>query len=169
MTIIAHYIVESLYQRRSKIWYLYTYRRMASSVVKSSCSSGALPETNRCTITTSCALTSSSISNMWHHLVNCLYTWMCICAHINIFKRLHDINWWWKSFDFFIIYIIYIMILNLHITQLSFTTVRILVEKFPIEISWNESIYSYISRKTSDITWFYHVTFLWIFQQLHHL
>ena len=48
---------------------------------------------------------------------------------------------------FSIIYIIYIMILNLPITQLSFMIIRIPVEKFPIEISRNESIYSYILRK----------------------
>ena len=46
---------------------------------------------------------------------------------------------------------IYIMILNVPITQISFMTIRIqkhLVEKFPIEISRNESIYNYISGKT---------------------
>ena len=40
------------------------------------------------------------------------------------------------------------MILNLPITQLSFMTIRIHVEKFPIEILRNESIYSYMSGKT---------------------
>ena len=67
---MALYIAGSLHER-SKVWYLYTTRSMASSVVKSSCSSSALPATNACTITTSCASTSSSISNMLNHLVNC--------------------------------------------------------------------------------------------------
>ena len=93
ITTIALYVAGSLHELRSNIWYLYTTRSMWSSLLKSSCLSSALPATNTCTITTLCASTISSISNMLNYLVNCSYKIRCICAHINISKRVHVINW----------------------------------------------------------------------------
>ena len=65
---------------------------MASSDVKSLHALSPSPARNTCTITTSCASTSSSIGNMLNHLVNCQYKRQYICAHIDIYLRVHIID-----------------------------------------------------------------------------